>query len=134
MLQIQQYTSSGLLPIEAILDIKYMTHMDLIFFGGFANNSLMFEKLYLINVFLRVINLLLLVVVLMLSGHKVFFYCVIMLLCNVLHAPRLQHLSKINDILEDHIDTSFDSLDSVTKIQMIIDCTKFRNSRSTDFQ
>ena len=43
-------------------------------------------------------------------------------------APRLQHLSKINDILEDHIDTSFDSLDSVTKIQMIIDCTKFRNS------
>jgi hypothetical protein len=41
----------------------------------------------------------------------------------------LQHLSKINDILEDHIDTSFDSLDSVTKIQMIIDCTKFRNSR-----
>ena len=25
MLQIQQYTSSGLLPIEAILDIKYMT-------------------------------------------------------------------------------------------------------------
>jgi hypothetical protein len=47
----------------------------------------------------------------------------------VLHAPRLQHLSKINDILEDHIDTSFDSLDSATKIQMIIDCTKFRNSR-----
>ena len=46
-----------------------------------------------------------------------------------MHAPRLQHLSKINDILEDHIDTSFDSLDSATKIQMIIDCTKFRNSR-----
>jgi hypothetical protein len=45
------------------------------------------------------------------------------------NAPRLQYLSKINDILEDHIDTSFDSLDSVTKIQMIIDCTKFRNSR-----
>jgi hypothetical protein len=52
-----------------------------------------------------------------------------LLKCKVLHAPRLQHLSKINDILEDHIDTSFDSLDSVTKIQMIIDCTKFRNSR-----
>jgi hypothetical protein len=47
----------------------------------------------------------------------------------VLHAPRLQHLSKINDILEDHIDTSFDSLDSATQIQMIIDCTQFRNSR-----
>jgi hypothetical protein len=46
-----------------------------------------------------------------------------------MHAPRLQHLSKINVILEDHIDTSFDSLDSVTKIQMIIDCTKFLNSR-----
>ena len=52
-----------------------------------------------------------------------------LLKCKVLHAPRLQHLSKINDILEDHIDTSFDSLDSATKIQMIIDCTKFRNSR-----
>jgi len=52
-----------------------------------------------------------------------------LLKCKVLHAPRLQHLSKINDILEDHIDTSFDSLYSVTKIQMIIDCTKFRNSR-----
>jgi hypothetical protein len=36
---------------------------------------------------------------------------------------------RINDILEDHIDISFDSLDSATKIQMIIDCTKFRNSR-----
>ena len=52
-----------------------------------------------------------------------------LLKCKVLHAPRLQYLSKINDILEDHIDTSFDRLDSVTKIQMIIDCTKFRNSR-----
>ena len=52
-----------------------------------------------------------------------------LLKCKVLHAPRLQHLSKINDTLEDHIDTSFDSLDSVTEIQMIIDCTKFRNSR-----
>jgi hypothetical protein len=36
----------------------------------------------------------------------------LLLKCKVLHAPRLQHLSKINDILEDHIDTSFDSLDS----------------------
>ena len=36
-----------------------------------------------------------------------------LLKCKVLHAPRLQHLSKINDILEDHIDTSFDSLDRV---------------------
>ena len=54
-------------------------HMD--FFGGFANNSLMFEKSYLINVFLRIVNQLLLVVVLMLTGHKLFFYCVIMLLC-----------------------------------------------------
>jgi hypothetical protein len=52
-----------------------------------------------------------------------------LLKCKVLHAPRLQHLSKINDIFEDHIDTSFDSLDSVTKIHMITDCTKFRNSR-----
>ena len=52
-----------------------------------------------------------------------------LLKCKVLHAPRLQHLSKINDILEDHIDTSFDSLDSATKIQMIIVGTTFRNSR-----
>jgi hypothetical protein len=44
-------------------------------------------------------------------------YSLIMCFCKVLHAPRLQHLSKINDILEDHIDTSFDNLDSVTKIQ-----------------
>jgi hypothetical protein len=34
-----------------------------------------------------------------------------LLKCKVLHAPRLQHLSEINDILEDHIDTSFDNLD-----------------------
>jgi hypothetical protein len=52
-----------------------------------------------------------------------------LLKCKVLHAPRLQHLSKINEILEDHIDTSFDSLDSATKIQMIIVGTTFRNSR-----
>ena len=43
-----------------------------------------------------------------------------LLKCKVVHVPRLQYLSKINDILEDHIDTSFDSLDSATKIQMII--------------
>jgi hypothetical protein len=40
-------------------------HMD--FFGGFATNSLMFKKSYLINVFLRIVNQLILSVVLMLS-------------------------------------------------------------------
>jgi hypothetical protein len=42
-------------------------HMD--FFRGFATNSSMFEKSYLINVFLRIVNQLLLSVVLMFKTY-----------------------------------------------------------------